>query len=75
MDIHGLYNQRMKIEYADDRGKTKHNWVHAGQLMPYEEPYPEEDFAGDKAPVNEEVERSMPLTLGEPSSRPQKRGR
>ena len=39
--VSGLYNQRITIEYETEKGKLRKSVVHASQLIPFDDPYPE----------------------------------
>ena len=41
--------------------------------MPYEEPYPEEEFIEDDTPTGEVIAKEMSLAIEDPSPCPQKR--
>ena len=41
--------------------------------MPYEEPYPEEEFIKDSTPIGKYVAKELPPAFEEPSPRPHKR--
>ena len=75
VEIAGLYNQRVRIEYTDSQGKLKKRWIHAGQLIPLEDPYVEGTLIGDDTPVGEDIARELPPALEDQSPRPPKRRR
>ena len=39
--VKGLYNQRVTVKFMSADGKTRRNHLHASQLVPAAEPYPE----------------------------------